>query len=279
MNACCRVFCLSAVMACAVAQRGVGDCLRTIRLEDDARVAISIAWSFPVSPDACLILREQVPAGWRFAEYEYSGGADVAMRQGADGLSFAIGLFTAASSQGSLTYWLTPTGDAAQSPLSGTWRTTFDVSDTSSAIAGDAALPSGAAAPESFEGWAAAIGLPPDADPDADPDGDGFDNRAEFVAQTDPLDAQSVFRITDWRLLPGPPASLSVAWLGATNRTVLLEWLPADGTAGAWQCIWTSTPLNRVERALPAAIGPNVVEAPPIGHQPGMYRLHVAEPR
>ena len=54
-----------------------------------------------------------------------------------------------------------------------------------------------------------------------DADGDGASNLNEFLAGTNPLDATSVFRITQTQVLPG--AIVQINWSSVTNRTYQLQ--------------------------------------------------------
>jgi hypothetical protein len=55
-----------------------------------------------------------------------------------------------------------------------------------------------------------------EADPNDDPDGDGMDNLAEFLAGTDPLDAQSRFEVVEVTEVPG---GVSVRWSSQPERS------------------------------------------------------------
>jgi hypothetical protein len=63
----------------------------------------------------------------------------------------------------------------------------------------------------------------------ADLDGDGMDNQQEYLADTNPTNALSVFHIAAIRVSPG----LAVTFESSTNRTYTL-WSRADLNAGTW---------------------------------------------
>lgn len=272
MNRMKRCWSVAALAALCLPLVGEADLIRAIAMDGEARVVVELSWIFDQAPSACLILEERVPAGWQLDGYR-CGGADVEVRERVGSVSFAIGLLTPGSTQGSLTYWLVPASAPVSFMVAGTWQTLFGTTSTSAPIAGESAL----AVIDPFAEWVAAMGLPPGADPEADPDGDGFSNHAEFVAQTDPRDVRSRFQVTAWRVTPADQG-LSIAWLGATNRQVYLDWRSAAGSSADWRCVWTSTPPNRAERLLADPVNGIVLEAPPIAPQPGFYRLRIAEP-
>lgn len=257
---------------------GMAGVTRVITAATGNQISVRLAWSFDAGPSACLIVDEDVPAGWSLVEFQCTAGGDVKVRNSGASFSFAIGLQTAAASQGALTYLLEPAANAAPLAISGACRTAFNTTDVTVKTGGDSVAP--LAPPTTltgFEIWAAAMGLPAGADPLGDADADGFSNNAELIAQTDPLDAASRFRVTAWHLAPAA-SELNLSWFGATNRTVLLDWRPLGGSAADWRCIWTSTPPDRAARSLAAPAGCVVSEKPPITPQPGFYRLRVAEP-
>ena len=272
MNGLIRCWLVAALTALCWPLAGSAGLTRSIAQDGGSRVEVELAWTFDQAPSACLILEERVPAGWRLDGYR-CGGADVAVRELAGSVSFAIGLLAAGSARGSLTYWLVPVSDPVPVMVAGTWRTLFDTTPASAPIAGESAP----AVVDPFAEWATAMGLSPGTDPEADPDADGFSNYAEYVAQTDPRDAQSRFQVTAWRVTPGDQG-LSFAWLGATNRNVYLDWRSALGPSADWRCVWTSTPPDRAARRLAEPVNGVVLEAPPIAPQPGFYRLRIAEP-
>src|SRR5262249_54441463 len=60
----------------------------------------------------------------------------------------------------------------------------------------------------------------PDAAVDADPDGDGMNNYSEFLANTDPNDPGSVFRITS---ITQDGIDVHIAWTMGPSRTNVLQ--------------------------------------------------------
>jgi hypothetical protein len=68
-----------------------------------------------------------------------------------------------------------------------------------------------------FHAWLASYGLPSDGSADyLDSDGDGMNNWQEYVAGTNPTNANSVFKITSAQMIPGGQFVLS--WFGVSNR-------------------------------------------------------------
>ena len=258
---------------------GRADVTRNITLASDQQVSVRLDWSFNFEPSACLIVEENVTPGWHLVGFHCSLGSDIPVRESGYRFSFAVGLLTATPSRGALTYLLAPdAGGAATLSLTGSWSTAFEATHFTFATGGDVVAP---LAPLSenkhFRVWATAVGLPSDADSLTDSDGDGFSNYEEYVAQTNPRDASSRFHVTAWRLST-PGQGLNIAWFGATNRQVFLEWRPSVGTGADWRCVWTSTPLNRVERSLAPPVDSVVSESPPITPMPGFYRLRINQP-
>ena len=114
-------------------------------------------------------------------------------------------------------------------------------------------------------------GTSPEGDETADPDGDGADNRSEFIAQTDPLDASSILRVS---LAPSPEGStLTVSfelppdrlWSVETSAD-LLTWAP-----------WAVEGADGLPRATQTMIS---LQAPvPDSSSPRrFFRLHLSEP-
>jgi hypothetical protein len=68
-----------------------------------------------------------------------------------------------------------------------------------------------------FHTWLASYGLPTDGSADyLDSDGDGMNNWQEYLAGTNPTNANSVFRITGAQMIPG--GKLVLRWLSVSNR-------------------------------------------------------------
>ncbi len=100
--------------------------------------------------------------------------------------------------------------------------------------------------------WEQAHGLDPrQPDAGADPDGDGTDNRAEFLAGTDPQNAGSVLALTLERTADGDLSLEFLARPGRTYRLEATEALPAD----VWLPLHTEPATaeeRRVSRKVPA---------------------------
>lgn len=67
-------------------------------------------------------------------------------------------------------------------------------------------------------------------DPEADDDGDGQSNLAEYLANTDPTDAESVFRVLGVSIQPGGHLTMSWSSVGGTRYRV--QYSSADGGGG-----------------------------------------------
>ena len=105
----------------------------------------------------------------------------------------------------------------------------------------------------------------------ADPDGDGLDNRSEFIAQTDPLDASSALHVSISSSAGG--ATLSVSFLLPPDRlwsvettTDLLTWMPwaVDGADGLPRAAATTITLQ--------------APVPDAGAPRRFFRLNLSEP-
>ncbi len=106
--------------------------------------------------------------------------------------------------------------------------------------------------------WELANGLNPSdpADANADVDGDTMTARAEYIAGTNPRDAQSYLRV-DPVGLAGFPGGATLTFNAVSNRTYAIEFTDALGS-GAWNR-WTdveAAPTNRVQTLeIPGAVG------------------------
>jgi len=73
----------------------------------------------------------------------------------------------------------------------------------------------------------------------ADPDGDGFNNLAEYTADTNPTNALSNLRITG---VTRVPTGIALQWQGGTLATQFLQRSFSLGPASVWQDLLTNLP-------------------------------------
>ncbi len=91
-----------------------------------------------------------------------------------------------------------------------------------------------------FIGWLLQYDLPTDGSADtADPDGDRLNNRQEWVAGTNPTNAQSVLRL----LTPTPVGhDLMVSWESVPGRSYFLDWSTSLGAQPGFKRLATHLP-------------------------------------
>jgi hypothetical protein len=90
--------------------------------------------------------------------------------------------------------------------------------------------------PDAWEDAAPALDKNNPLDADLDPDGDAFSNMQEYLADTDPGDADSFLRISEMGVSNGAPF---FRWIGGVNATQYVE--EANGPSG-WTRIHTNAP-------------------------------------
>jgi len=83
-------------------------------------------------------------------------------------------------------------------------------------------------ASETFAEWALRIFHTSSVDPNADPDHDGASNMQEYLAGTDPLNAQSVFKFIT--IQPALPNGIIIQWSSVTGRSYTVERSSLVGT-------------------------------------------------
>ncbi len=104
----------------------------------------------------------------------------------------------------------------------------------------------------------------------ADPDGDGQDNRAEFIAFTDPLDPDSALRVT---IAPAPESTISVAFILPPDRL----WSVETSTDLATWTPWAVDGADGLPRAAPTSIT-LVAPAPDVFQPRRFFRLVLSQP-
>lgn len=119
--------------------------------------------------------------------------------------------------------------------------------------------------------WELAHSLNPDNPLDAhsDADGDGLSNRGEYLAGTDPHDANSCLKLVASHGADTPPGAVCLEFLAVSNRTYRLlysDTLPA-WTWVEWMHVWAG-PTNRWVR---------LTNAPPPELPQRFYRLSIPE--
>ncbi len=112
-----------------------------------------------------------------------------------------------------------------------------------------------------YDDWSAGIDWGDDSSArDADPDGDGLTNWQEFLAGTDPLDADSVLRIIDLKKVE---TGIEISWLSVPGRQYRLA--VADEAGGPY------LPLERVIQAVGDRI--DLILELPAGDGPQFFRV------
>ncbi len=75
--------------------------------------------------------------------------------------------------------------------------------------------------PETFAQWSQRIFGTSSIDPNADPDHDGANNMAEYLAGTDPLNAESSFKLIS--IQPAQPSGIAIQWLSVIGKTYTIQ--------------------------------------------------------
>jgi len=105
------------------------------------------------------------------------------------------------------------------------------------------------------------------ANPNDDPDGDGFKNRQEFIADTNPTDAASYLRISGVSLLS---EGIKLDWLGGVMATQFLQRSGSLGdTNELWLDILTNTPPTPISGSYTDSFGIDATK---------FYRLKATRP-
>lgn len=108
---------------------------------------------------------------------------------------------------------------------------------------------------ETYEAWAQRI-FGRTNNRDEDPDGDGFTNYREYVAGTDPMDPNSLFKFITVRVVS--PGSVLIEWSSVTGKSYRIERSanPATGFAPIQQNVAATAPKNSYTDATAAGAGP-----------------------
>ena len=97
-----------------------------------------------------------------------------------------------------------------------------------------------------------------------DPDQDGFNNRQEYVADTNPTDPASYLHLSAIRPEPG---GVTIAWQGGVEATQYLQQrLTLEGTTDNWVDIFTNPPPTAISGSQTVPVGENSLR---------FYRLRV----
>jgi hypothetical protein len=114
---------------------------------------------------------------------------------------------------------------------------------------------------ETFADWALRIFGTSSVDPNADPDHDGASNLQEFLAGTDPLSAQSVFKMIN--IQPAQPGGIIIQWSSVVGQTYMIERSSTVGT----NYVQLGTPMKAVDTTA------QYVDSTATGPGPFFYRL------
>jgi hypothetical protein len=101
----------------------------------------------------------------------------------------------------------------------------------------------------------------PRATPNADPDGDGFSNIQEYIAGTNPLNANSALRITS---VDANPGSAAIHFNAVAGHTYTIQYR-SDLSSGIW--------IKLVDVPAQGSSGPVTISDPTISSAPRYYRL------
>lgn len=88
----------------------------------------------------------------------------------------------------------------------------------------------------------------------ADPDGDGFNNLAEYTADTNPTNALSKLQLTSVIRVPG---GLALQWQGGILATQVLQRAFSLAPAPAWQDLFTNLPPTPTSFSFTNSTGTN----------------------
>ncbi len=91
----------------------------------------------------------------------------------------------------------------------------------------------------------------------ADPDGDGFNNLAEYTADTNPTNAASHLRITGVSFVPG---GIAFQWQGGTQATQYLQCTFDLSAAAPWTDVFTNLPPTVTPSGFTNASATNVTQ-------------------
>ncbi|HTL57158.1 MAG TPA: hypothetical protein VL361_15860 [Candidatus Limnocylindrales bacterium] len=119
---------------------------------------------------------------------------------------------------------------------------------------------------ETFTQWLVSHGLQSNTDPNADPLGKGMTYYQQYIAGTDPLDPNSVFKFI--RIQPGQPSGIVIQWDSVAGKSYNVLRATRDPVS-----------FSLVASNLAATAGVTSFQDPlATGSGPYFYRLEVAQP-
>jgi hypothetical protein len=146
--------------------------------------------------------------------------------------------------------------------LPGTYTLRLTATDGAFMVVDDVTIDVGADPNQAYNNWktlhftAAQLLDPAISGDGVDPDDDGHVNYEEYLADTDPWEAESVLKIVRIEALPGNPPGLEIRFNAVAGRTYSLQSRSVD-PAGAWQNILqipTQSETGILELSMPSLL-------------------------